>query len=86
MFNSIHSQKITKWLFSPKKYLVNTEVNLGEEVKNEFITHYTFITVEVIAHTKHEAKQKAKQKVIESIEVKIKGLKSLGRVKSLNEF
>lgn len=86
MFNSIHSQKITKWLFSPKKYLVNTEVYLGGERENTFISRYTFITVEVIARTKYEAKQKAKQKAIESIEVKIKGLKSLGRVKSLNEF
>lgn len=86
MFNSIHSQKIKKWLFSPKKYVVNTEVNLSEEVKNVFGSRYAFISVEVIARNKHEAKQKAKNKVRENIEVKIKGLKSLGRVKSLNEF
>lgn len=40
MFNSIHSQKIKKWLFSPKKYVVNTEVNLSEEVKNVFGSRY----------------------------------------------
>ena len=86
MFNSIHSQKILKWLSSPKKYLVNTEVILCGEVKNVFGSRYTFISVEVIARNKHEAKQKAKNKVRKNIEVKIKGLKSLGRVKSLNEF
>jgi hypothetical protein len=47
MFNSIHSQKIIKWLLLPKKYVINTEVNLTEEgkemygIKSGILSRYT---------------------------------------------
>lgn len=78
MFNSIFSRKLIKYLLSPKKYIVNLEIKVNEK--------YTFIDQEVIAHWKEEAKEKAIKKTIQEISINFKGLKSLGKIKQLNEF
>lgn len=78
MFKSIHSQRWFKWVTSPKKYIINLEVKVGDR--------YTFRDVEVTARTRHEAIQKAKKETLENIKLIVKGSKSFGRVKQLNEF
>lgn len=78
MFNSIHSQKWLKWICSPKKYIVNVMIYVNDK--------YTFMDIEVIAHNKSDAIEKAKLKANDNVKVIIKGLKSLGKIKSINEF
>jgi len=78
MFKSIYSQQWLKWNRSPKKFIVNLEVKVGEK--------YTFLNVEVVAISKAEAFKKAKQKVSDDIVIIVKGSKSLGKIKQLNEF
>jgi outer membrane protein assembly factor BamA len=78
MFNSIYSQRFFKWIVSPKKYLVNIEIKVGEK--------YTFQEIEVEARCKSEAYEKAKKKIFSEINIITKGCKSLGRLKNLNEF
>ena len=78
MFNSIFSQRWLKWISGPKKYVVNLEIRIGQ--------NYRFKDVEVVAHCKSEAFEKAKLKMRDSIEIVVKGSKTLGRVKSFDEF
>ena len=78
MFSSIHSQRWLKWVVSPKKFIVNLEIKIGEK--------YTFKDVEVIARFKTEAFEKAKKQIKEDMQIVVKGSKSLGKVKQFNEF
>ena len=78
MFSSINYQRWLKWVQSPKKYIVNLEVKIHDR--------YSFLDVEVIAHNKSDAIEKAKLKANDNIKVIFKGLKSLGKIHKLNEF
>ncbi len=78
MFNSKFSQRLFKWLFSPKKYIVNIEFQLFDK--------YSLMNVEVIAHTKNEAMLKAVEKVKQEQKNIVSGLRSLGKIKTLQEF
>ncbi len=78
MFSSINYQRLLKWVTSPKKYIVNLEVRVNDK--------YTFMDVEVIAHNKNDAKEKAKIKANDNIKIIFAGLKSLGKINKLNEF
>ena len=78
MFNSIHSQRWLKWIRSPKKFIVNLEIQVGE--------NYTLKDVEVIARWKSEAFEKAKEQIRNDLQIIVKGSKSLGRIKKFNEF
>jgi outer membrane protein assembly factor BamA len=78
MFSSIHSQRFLKYIFCKKKYVVNIEVKVGN--------NYTFKDVIVEAHTKSEAKKEAKQLIKQQLEIIVKGSRSLGKIKKLNEF
>ena len=75
MFSSEFSKRLIAYLRSPKKYIVNVS----------FIAGYyrgQFSDVEVIAHSKKEARTLAEKKCMESISVTAYGIKSLGRVKT----
>jgi hypothetical protein len=78
MFTSIHSQKWLKYILSKKKFIVNLEIKVGDK--------YTFINVEVFAHYKSDAINKAKEKTMQEIKIISKGSKCLGREKNFNEF
>ena len=78
MFSSIHSQRLLKWIVSPKKFIVILEIKVGEK--------YTFRDIEVSARFKSEAFEKAKQKAKDEIQIVVKGSKSLGKIKQFNEF
>ena len=78
MFNSIHGQRWLKWIRSPRRFIVNLEIKVGE--------NYTFKDVEVVARWKSEAFEKAKEQIRNDLQIIVKGSKSLGRIKKFNEF
>ena len=78
MFNSIHSQRWLKWICSPKKFIINLEIKVGDR--------YTFKDFEVVARFRNEAIEKAKQQAKDEIKIVVNGSKSLGKVKKFNEF
>ena len=78
MFKSIHYQRILKYFKSPKKFIINLEIKIGNK--------YTFQDHEVIAMYRVEAIEIAKKQAYESVKVIYKGSKSLGKVKNFNEI
>ncbi len=78
MFNSQFYQRLIKYFNSPKRYIVNIEI----QVKDKF----TFIDVEVISNSKIGLGKKAKEIIKKDLKIIPQGSKCLGRIKQFNEF
>jgi len=78
MFTSKFSQRMIKWIYSPKKFIINLEIQFGKK--------YTFIDIEVISRLRSQAIERAKEIAFNDVKIIVKGSKSLGKVRQLDEL
>ena len=76
MFNSKFSQRIIKAMFSPKTFVINFEVKIGD--------NYFFVTQKVHSMFRSHAIEHSKKNLADSIKIIYKGSKSLGKTQPFN--